>query len=300
MIDEKSIKSSWNYEDIVYASIVCVTYNQDCFLEKTLKSLVEQRSNYRFEIIIHDDASTDNTTIILNKYKEKYPSIIKVIRQKENQYSKGGFRPLYYASSYASGKYLAFCEGDDYWINNEKLNKQVEILENDGSVSLVHTNYLELRNNIEKKRALGDSYPISTVSSLLKSNTVGTLTACFRREDLIEFTILVEEESKEWRLGDLPLWLYLSGKGDITYLKEEMAVYRVLNESASHSKNKNKKLMFILNSLYIKLFFIEYYKLSFSYKVRILIGALRNLMKYPTLNKEVLEFYMKILKRLIR
>lgn len=117
-------------KDIPLLSILCVTYNHCNFIDATIKGFLMQKTKFKFEILIHDDASIDNNVKIIKKYEKKYPNIIKVIYQKENQFSKG-IKPLWeFLYPKARGKYIALCEGDDYWTDPEKLQKQVDFLEN--------------------------------------------------------------------------------------------------------------------------------------------------------------------------
>lgn len=115
----------------IMVSVICCTYNQEKYIAQCLESLVNQKTDYKYEILVHDDASTDNTTNIVREYEEKYPDLIKPIYQKENIYSNPNLsigRDFLYPI--AKGKYLAYCEGDDYWCDDYKLQKQVDALEN--------------------------------------------------------------------------------------------------------------------------------------------------------------------------
>lgn len=109
-------------------SICCITYNHDKFIEETLQGFLIQLTDFPFEIIIHDDASTDFTAKIIKEYESSYPKIIKTILQKENQYSKGN-KPIMILWSHCKGEYIAICEGDDYWKDPEKLCKQISYLD---------------------------------------------------------------------------------------------------------------------------------------------------------------------------
>ncbi len=111
-------------------SIVCDTFNHEKYIAKAIESFLMQKTSFKFEVLIHDDASTDRTVEIIQKYVEKYPDIIKPIFQKENQYSQHINIQLTYQSPRARGKYLALCEGDDFWEDPMKLQKQYEVLEN--------------------------------------------------------------------------------------------------------------------------------------------------------------------------
>lgn len=108
-------------------SICCTTFNQECYIEEAIDSFLMQETTFPFEIVIHDDASTDNTANILRQYKEKYPNIIRLIIQSENQYQKG-VRVMPIAVSNAIGEYVALCEGDDYWVSPIKLQSQVALM----------------------------------------------------------------------------------------------------------------------------------------------------------------------------
>ena len=112
----------------IMVSICCITYNQEKFIRQALDGFLMQKTNFKYEIIIHDDASTDNTANIILEYEKKYPDIIKPIYQTENQYSKGK-KPTLITYKAAQGKYIALCEGDDYWIDENKLQLQVDYME---------------------------------------------------------------------------------------------------------------------------------------------------------------------------
>ena len=111
-------------DDNILVSIQCLVYNHEPYLRQCLDGFVMQKTNFRFEAIVHDDASTDGSAAIIREYSEKYPDIIKPIYEAENQYSKhGGFSALFdILNSACKGKYIAMCEGDDYWIDPMKLH----------------------------------------------------------------------------------------------------------------------------------------------------------------------------------
>ena len=114
--------------DIV-VTILTLAYNHKPYIRQCLDGIVMQRTNFKFELLIHDDASTDGTADIIREYESKYPNIIKPIYQKDNQYSKEIPIGVTYLYPRAKGKYIALCEGDDYWIDPLKLQKQVDFLE---------------------------------------------------------------------------------------------------------------------------------------------------------------------------
>jgi glycosyltransferase involved in cell wall biosynthesis len=122
----------------IVVSIDCITYNQENYIGKALESFLMQKTKFDFEILVHDDASTDRTGDIIREYQDKYPNIIKPLFESENQYSKGGSKRISYTYNHsrANGKYVALCEGDDYWIDPYKLQKQVDFMESHPECSM--------------------------------------------------------------------------------------------------------------------------------------------------------------------
>ena len=110
-------------------SIICNAFNHARYIRDTLDGFVMQKTDFKFEILIHDDASTDETADIIREYEAKYPDLIKPIYQKENQYSKDVWITDVFQLRRSKGKYIALCEGDDYWTDPDKLQKQYDALE---------------------------------------------------------------------------------------------------------------------------------------------------------------------------
>lgn len=128
-ISEEDVVASWiNGVDSPTLTVFCIVYNHSEFISDALNGFLNQKTDFPFEIIVHDDASTDGTQEIIKKYQKDYPNIIKAIFQKENQYSKGR-RALGFFQGLSNAPYLAICEGDDYWYDPNKLQLQVDYLE---------------------------------------------------------------------------------------------------------------------------------------------------------------------------
>ena len=115
--------------DEICVSVSCLAYNHEKYIRSALEGFISQKTKFKYEVIIHDDASTDKTADIIKEYEKKYPDIIKPIYQKENQYSKGINIFNQYIYPKTRGKYIAYCEGDDFWTDNYKLQKQFDFLE---------------------------------------------------------------------------------------------------------------------------------------------------------------------------
>lgn len=127
--------------DEIQVTIRCFTFNHERFIRQCLEGFVMQKADFRFEAIVHDDASTDNTAAIIREYAEKYPDIIKPIYETENQYSKHDGSLTRIMNAHTRGKYIAMCEGDDYWTDPYKLQKQVDFLESHSDYAMCSSRF---------------------------------------------------------------------------------------------------------------------------------------------------------------
>lgn len=222
----------------ILVSIRCLVYNHEPFLRQCLDGFVMQKTNFRFEAIVHDDASTDGSAAIIREYAEKYPDIIKPIYETENRYSKHDGSLGRIINAACRGKYIAMCEGDDYWIDPLKLQKQVDILEHHKNVYLVYTGFdtvdessnlinRPLYDDFMKKSKSGDIF-----RALLHGNFILTLTICYRKE------VLVQYEKNNVKL-DYSLFLQAASMGDVVYLPSKSGCYR-LNRKGAMSTNLNR------------------------------------------------------------
>ena len=166
-------------------SINCMTYNHKVFIRQCLDGFMMQKCSFDFEVLIHDDASTDGTQDIIREYEVKYPDIIKPIYQKENQYSKGIDPSLKYNAPRIKGKYIALCEGDDYWTDPYKLQKQVDFLESHPDyVMCSHrfNQYIQDKNLLEEEKDLTFQGADYDLKNLIGGKWLTqTLTVMYRR-----------------------------------------------------------------------------------------------------------------------
>ena len=243
-------------EEHILVSICSLAYNHEPFIRECLEGFVMQKTNFKFEVLINDDASTDKTADIIREYEEKYPDIIKAIYQKENQYSKGVAISATYLYPRAKGKYIAKCEGDDYWIDPLKLQKQVDFLEANPEYGMVYTNANTYINNKNKFINKGMASNVSSFEDLLiNGNRIPTLTTMFRFSFLNGYQDLVKDKSKNWKMGDYPLWLYISHNSKIYFMDEIMATYRILENSASGRNDYYKSIDFTFSAFEVRKFF---------------------------------------------
>ncbi|HNT27663.1 MAG TPA: glycosyltransferase [bacterium] len=233
---------------MIKVSINCLAYNHEKYIKDALDGFLSQKTDFEYEVLIHDDASTDKTADIIREYEKRYPHIIKPIYQTENQYSKG-IRPTFaYNLPRAQGRYIALCEGDDYWTDPLKLQKQVDLLEKDPAVAVCAHNY-----DIRTMRPDGSSFmerPLcriaarsySTAEIIAKGMFVKTASLVFRRA-LIEEMLADIEYHLGFRVGDYPLLFFLSTKGPLHVLEESMSVYRKNLSSAWNPLDARKKFL---------------------------------------------------------
>lgn len=242
-------------------SIDCITYNHAPYIRQCLESFLKQKTNFPFEILIHDDASTDGTADIIREYEERYPNIIKPIYQSENQYSKAISISTKYNFPRAKGKYIALCEGDDYWIDPLKLQKQVDLLENNSDCSLCCGGYqkqteLEKQLICEKKEDLFFKFDLEDWS---KKWLTKTLTVIFRSEFLQEYLSITYKYRR-----DIHLFYFLLKKGKGLYLSEILGVYNIHETGICSMVAKNVNAMHSY-SCYKEIF--EYYEDDISRKM---------------------------------
>lgn len=233
----------------VMVSVYCTAYNHEKYIKNALDGFINQKTNFRYEVIVHDDASTDKTAEIIQKYAKKYPKIIKPILQKENQYSQGkSIREI--VKPYLKGKYIAICEGDDYWCDNNKLQMQVDILENNLQYgACVHqTEQVNCKNNKKLLISLYRKNCDVDVETVLSGGgrAFHTSSIMIRREyffDRPQFCDAVKT------VGDWPLSIYLVLSSKIYYINKIMSVYRLFstNDSWSTTMGKNTEFSNIHN-----------------------------------------------------
>ena len=210
----------------IIVSVLCTAYNHESFIRQCLDGFVMQKTNFRFEAIVHDDASTDGTAAIIREYAEKYPDIIVPIYQTENQYSKkiGIYKTFLYPK--AQGKYIAICEGDDYWTDPYKLQKQVDILENNPDCSFCCGGYIQEQAGVKdilqvEKRGDSDSFKFTLEEWLNEEWFTMPLTTLYRTKEFLTEISPYIERYRYYRDVHMYYHLLLIGKG--FYVSENWA-----------------------------------------------------------------------------
>ena len=241
-------------------SVVCLTFNQEKFIAQAIESFVSQKTVFPYEIIIHDDASTDGTLAIVREYQEKYPEIITLIEQSVNIYSQGVRVPAF-VFLHARGEFIAYCEGDDYWCDPNKMQLQAEILLNNPKCGAVFTNKNVLFQESGRLMSGGrykKTIPRGDVKSeLVVANQYSTCTSMFRVEAVFGY----EEVAKKLKskLDDYVMWLFIAKEYEIEYVDQVTATYRVSRVSASQSPHLEVKRNFFRSTYKISSYFNKMY-----------------------------------------
>lgn len=224
-------------KDKILVSICCLAYNHENYIRQCLEGFLMQKTNFEFEILIHDDASLDHTTNIIREYEQKYPEIIKPIYQTENQYSNGVGVSVNFQFPRAKGKYIAMCEGDDYWTDPLKLQKQVDFLEANEEYVLTYSDIEAFDENGVLENMVGGAKRDLTSLELQQCTPINTLTTCFRN-----LVSALPHEMNVAKLGDLFLWSFIGAHGKGKYLGEiKPSRYRVHNGGIFSKQSKTIK-----------------------------------------------------------
>lgn len=205
-------------------SISCITYNHACFLRECFEGFLLQKTSFPIEILVHDDGSTDGSKDIIEEYCAKYPNLFFPVFQTENLYSKG-VRGIMARFNFprARGKYMALCEGDDYWTDPYKLQKQVDLLETNPHLSGTYTDTLVLREN---QLSPWREYlkPITTIKDVISlwapfhTSSFLYRSSCFTLNDPHLFSGISS--------GDMLLFTLIAATGDLAKVDCQPTVYR--------------------------------------------------------------------------
>lgn len=244
----------------------CMTYNHAPYIVDAMNGFTMQETTFPVYYLITDDASTDGEPEVIKQYLADHfqspyrieetddynlicanhntnPNCIFIVfLLKYNHYSIKKSKLPYLSEWRDNAKYIAICEGDDYWIHPKKLQIQVDYLESHADCGLVYSNVYTLNKNILKKSFCSGK---SRLEYLLIESEVPTLTTCYRSSLYKSYLHDICPQNHNWKMGDAPLWIYISSQTRIKFFKEMFGVYRVLSESASHSANIENTINFL-------------------------------------------------------
>lgn len=257
--------------EIVKPKVVinCITFNHENYIRDAIEGFIKQKTDFPFVAIVHDDASIDGTADIIRYYADKYPDIILPIFETKNQYSKrdGSITRIMHNARIATGaEYVAMCEGDDYWIDSHKLQKQADILDNNSSINLVYSGF-ELVNhynkpvsNITYEKYQQISYSGNLLRQLVQSNFVMTVSVMYRT-NVFSLSFIQDFPYKLDYLYAVASSLF----GDAYYFQQKMVAYRMLNTGMMGSQKK------FVDETIIK---IKYHVISYFLSNKLYIGKM--------------------------
>ncbi len=264
-------------------STFMVTYNHAPYIAQAIQGVLQQETSFPFELVIGEDCSTDGTHEIVLEYQKKHPDIIRVITSDHNI---GAIKNGYRTEKVCRGKYIAYCDGDDYWHHPQKLQKQVDFLESNPDYGMVHSDFDKLINRTGKIiKSINKQNNVKIpddnfFEELLVENFIGACTVCARSKLIRQANIYNCGQYGNWMMGDRPLWMEISRHSKIGYIDESLAVHRILEESASYSKDIKKMFAFIKSSYAVRFYFIEKYGCSEKTKDIVLRDYHRRILFY--------------------
>lgn len=254
-------------EEQIVVSILCTAYNHEPYIRQCLDGFVMQKTNFKFEAIVHEDASTDNTAFVIREYAEKYPDIIVPIYQTENQYRKTNIYSTYLYPR-CKGKYIAICEGDDYWTDPYKLQKQVDFLDANSDYSLCFANAIEHWEDGSK-----DDRCFSNVEDrdytgveIYKKWTIPTASVVYRKEIAFSDRFKEVTSNRNFIFGDIVWFLTCAEFGKLRGMSDIVSVYRRHDNGMTIAKLKDWDLKFLKHHIAIyEVFniFVELYHVDF-------------------------------------
>lgn len=272
-------------------NVTCLTFNHSNYIIDTMNGFCMQETNFPFICCILDDASTDGEQSIIKKYIEDNFDLSETSEYyyketdiffftyarhktncncyfavwflKENHYSNpdkyAGKKMEYLKPFRQKCKYESLCEGDDYWIDPNKLKKQADILNSDIEIGVVYTKS-KIYNQAKHRFARKDGgSPFISFKSQMLHEPIMTLTTMSRIDLILQYVNEIQPDQKQWLMGDTPMWMWFAKHSKIYFLDEVTSVYRILENSASHSTDFEKQKKFNQSLLNIRLFFWEKY-----------------------------------------
>ena len=247
----------------IMVSVCMITYNHESYIAQAIEGVLMQKTNFQIELVIGEDCSGDKTREICKTYKEKYPDLCKLRLQDKNIGMMDNFIENLKS---CTGKYIALCEGDDYWTDPLKLQKQVDFLEQNPDYGLIFTDADHL---YEKTGKIISSYdktyrrkiPVGNVlEELLYGNPYKTCSSLFKTKYVSDFCTISEKAQRHhFKMGDVILWLIIAGRSKIGYLPSSTVVYRVLGRSASHFNDIERTVFFGMSNYKRSIYFADFF-----------------------------------------
>lgn len=243
----------------IMLSVIVAAYNHEKYIRDAIEGILSQKTDFGYEILVHDDASTDKTAAIIREYEIKYPKVVKGIYETENRFQKGDINKVV-LDLQREGKYFAFLDGDDYWIDREKLQKQVEFLESHEDYSMCMHNAIQL-NCLTGEEKLLNTFPKEgtysqeeQVKAGLGTNFPALASCVFRTEclkDMPEFFLKASGVDYAYRN-------YYANCGKVYYFDKAMTVYRMAVPDSYMSQVRKKQDFYNTYTIQMILFYEKF------------------------------------------
>lgn len=243
-------------------TILMPTYNHERYISQAIESVLAQKTNYPYELLIHDDCSTDSTLAIAQNYTTKYPDKIKIFTEEENQGLLKSYKRLIEQSN---GKYLAILESDDYWLDENKLQIQIDFLESNSDYGIVAGDIISIdeNGNIIAPPSCINTHIRNTnrwYEKLLGNNGIyGACSVVFRKSDFLSYCDIDSWIENSFVTFDHPTWLSISFHKKCKYFAKTLAAYRIVSTSISNNANKEKQLDFSVKIATLEEFIVSKY-----------------------------------------
>ena len=237
-ISQDEIVKNWKKEyTSPVVSVVCITYNQEDYISSALDGFLKQKTDFPFEVLVHDDASTDRTTQIVKAYERKYPEIVKAVYEKENQYSRGRDILLDIMLPKISGQYVATCEGDDYWESTNKLQKSFDYLSTHPKCSMVsHSTDMYVGESTERRhytpKFLNRGGILRSELIIIENNLIHTSSHFYRKDFLTRNLPVFLRMEKLGEVYDVVYVMMAATEGYIYILPDVLSIYRFRSKNS--------------------------------------------------------------------
>ena len=273
-------------QNIPIVSVLMPTYNHERYIAEAIESVLMQRTDYVYELVIGEDCSTDSTREICRQYQQKYPEIIRLLEYETNVGLMKNYQRII---SRCKGRYFAILESDNRWLDPYKLDRQIRFLETHGDYGLVYSNadFLFASNGKYKKSVQRLKNPSGNIfDRLIINNWVIAGTACFRRDLYERYVCLDDFIAHGFKTFDYPVWLTLAYHSKFKYFRDSTTLYRIVESSVSNNKDTDKALRFKKYALKINDYFIEKYGLNAKVRDRAFNAYIRSSVRYLCISKK--------------
>ena len=281
------------------------SYNLERFIGECLDSIVSQDTDFEYEVIVSDNPGNDRTREICIEYQKRYPEKIVLVLREQNM---GLFYNYFEAEKMSRGKYIARCDGDDYWCDNNKLKKQVEFLETHPEIGLVYTRSRVFDDDKQVfKNELGGK-PWKGFYAELLEEPIQQPTIMYRRDLFQQYIEEINPQSRDWGMEDVPRSLWFAWNSKIARLDDITAVYRIVGNSMSHQVNYEKQERYHKSILDIRLFYYNRYCPNETELIRPLyndyylrnISAAYNSLRFDAFMENLKKYHFTSLKDVLR